>query len=215
MKHLGILLALSALVSTVPASAGMDIDFGVSVRLGDESDVYVAISSRYFDRSQSHVQRIAVWYEDPDDLAVALQIMRYSGARQRELYELRSGGMSWWEISVRLGVPTDAWFVEVDRDPGPPYGNAYGYWKNQRRGKKHKHRKMQLSDAEMRDLIAVRMVHEYYGVRAEVAMDWRASGRDLSTIMVGEYGKRHGAEERAAKDSGHPGRGKTKKHSKR
>ena len=80
------------------------------------------------------------------------------------------------------------WFVRVKGDPGPPFDEAYGNWK--------KHRKdpqaMALSDDEARSLIAVRMIHEYYDVPVDVAMDWRSSGRDLPTLMATEYERRHG-----------------------
>ena len=58
---------------------------------------------------------------------------------------------------------------------------------------------------------AVRMIHEYYGVSMQVAMDWRASGNSLQTIMTGEYHKRHGKPAHA----GHKGHRKGKGHKKK
>ena len=49
-----------------------------------------------------------------------------------------------------------------------------------------------LSDLDARNLVAVRMVHEYYGVSVETAMQWRSSGSDLRVLMTNEYQKRHG-----------------------
>ncbi len=69
---------------------------------------------------------------------------------------------------------------------------------------------MVLTDADIRSLTAVRVIHEYYGVSMEVAMDWRASGRSLNTIMASEYHKRHGK----PADAGHKGHSKGKGHSK-
>ncbi|HKI84889.1 MAG TPA: hypothetical protein VKA63_11220, partial [Candidatus Krumholzibacteria bacterium] len=116
------------------------------------------------------------------------------------------GGLSWWDVSVRLGVQPDVWFVPVQHDPGPPYGKAYGYYK------KHGHNtaKMQLSDADLRNLVAVRMLHDYYGVSAEVAMDWRSSGRSLREIMANEYRARHGKSQHASGKSPSHGHGKAK-----
>jgi len=48
-----------------------------------------------------------------------------------------------------------------------------------------------LNDQEIRDLVAVRMAHEYYGVTPEIAMDWRRGGADVRTIMTREYRTRH------------------------
>ena len=106
---------------------------------------------------------------------------------------------------MRLGLPVDVWFVEVHHDPGPPYGKAYGHWKRHNR---NKNQPMVLSDTDIRNLTAVRMIHEYFGVSVEVAMDWRSSGRDLDTIMAGEYHKRHGKPAHA----GPKGRGRDKSH---
>ena len=55
------------------------------------------------------------------------------------------------------------------------------------------------------------MLHEYYGVSVDVAMEWRASGRDVRTLMIEEYHRRHVKAARADK----PGKpGKNKGHSK-
>ena len=83
-----------------------------------------------------------------------------------EIFDLRRRGRTWWEISIRYGVPADAWFVPVRRDPGPPYGKAYGHWKKHRRDDR---RELVLSDVDARNLVAVRVMHEYYGVSAEIA----------------------------------------------
>ncbi len=113
---------------------------------------------------------------------------------------------------MQYGIPVDAYFVTVKRDPGPPYGKAYGYWK------KHKHdrgTKMVLADVDVRNLVAVRMAHEYYGVPVEVAMEWRSGGRNLADVMSDEYQKRHGKGHSGSKGKtsakSHPGKGHGKK----
>jgi len=209
-----LLLAAAAL----PAQAGLDIDFGASLRIGDDTDLYVAINSRYFDRDRDAVRSLSLRYRDPDDLAVALFIGRRSGRSSDAIWALRRQGLSWWDISLRFGVPADVWFVEVPRRPGPPYGKAYGHWKKHQRGR----RQLVLSDADLRNLVAVRMLHEYYEVPVEVAMDWRSGGRDLCSLMSGEYDRRHarpgsrrdGQDEdgdRHDSRGGHPGRGHGRK----
>ena len=178
-------LALGA----VPARAGLDVSFGASVPVGD-ADLFFSISSRYYDRD---VRVVEDWgrryYTNPDDLSVALFLDRYCGKGPEFYVGLRKQGVGWFEISNRCHVQPDVFFVPVQRDPGPPYGKAYGYWKKH---KKDRGYKMALSDADVRNLVAVRMAHEYYGVPVETAMQWRSSGRDVRTVMTGEYRKRHG-----------------------
>lgn len=203
-KRLLILAPALLLLLAVPAPvrAGVDIDFGASVDLGDDASLYFAISSRYFERDRAAVERLSVRYEHPDDLAVSLQIARYSGREPEAIFRLRREGLTWWEISLQLGVPSDVWFVETRRDPGPPYGKAYGYWKKHRGGREHE---MALSDVEVRHLMAVRMIHEYYGISVEAAMELRAGGGHLPRLLSTEYEKRHGKKGQHWTD--HPGQG--------
>jgi len=204
MKSISILALLSIALlagSATLTEAGIDVDLGASVAIGDRTDLYFAISSRYFDEDRDDVARWGKHYTDPDDLAVALFISKHSDRTLGSLFELRSRGWSWWRISLEVGMRMDRWFVRVKENPGPPYGNAYGHWKKHRKNPEA----MALSDDEARNLVAVRMIHEYYDVSVEVAMDWRSSGRDLPTLMAGEYEKRHG------KSPSQSGKGKGKK----
>jgi len=202
-RILGLLVVCAVAVVGSPSFGGLDIDFSASasIALDDDTDLYFAINSRYFDHDQAGVAELGRHYRDPDDLAVLLFLSRHSRRDTAEIVALRSKGMTWWEIGIRIGVPADVYFVRVDRDPGPPYGNAYGHWKRHR----HNVRAFALSDVEVRDLVAVRMIHEYYGVPVEVAMSRRAAGGDLRALMTAEYRERHGKGRHVANSRGGPG----------
>jgi hypothetical protein len=205
-------LGLIAVLLGAPAAAGFDVSFGAGVRLDDDTELYLAINSRYFDRDTHEVRMVAERYRNPDDLAVALFLCHRSGRSADQVYRLRREGLSWWEISVRLGVPAEVWYVEAPRAAGPPYGKAHGYWKKHERH----HRQARLTDADLRNLVAVRMIHEYYDVPVEVAIDWRSSGESLQALMSGEYHRRHGRHDDDDDRGGnrHGGRGNSKKHRK-
>ena len=211
----GLIVLAAALL---PAQAGLDVEFGASVRLDDDTDLYLAINSRYFDRDRDSVRTLAARYGHPDDLAVALFIGARSGRAPGTIFSLRQEGLSWWEISLRFGLPLDVWFVEVPRDPGPPYGHAYGHWKKHKR---HRRDVVVLTDADLRNLVAVRMLHEYYDVPVELAMEWRSSGSDLRSLMSTEYHRRHRRDAQGSNGqgnengNGHPGRGHGKKPKKK
>jgi hypothetical protein len=217
----GILTGLALILVTTCTTtiyAGLDVSFGATVQLGDDTEVYLAVSSQYYDQDESNVRKWDRQYKDSDDLAVALFIARHGHESPEHVYDMRRMGVSWWEIGVRLGVPTEAWFVPVKKDPGPPYGKAYGHWK--KNGKKSPGQ-MNLSDADAQNLVAVRMLHEYYGVSVEVAMDWRSSGRDLKDITAGEYRNRHGKSKKgrvadaSISPGSHGGKGKSKSKGKK
>ena len=206
-----VLSLLPALAGMPAAQAGFDIDFGASVRLDDDTDLYFAVSSRYFNRDRDVVERWGRRYDNPDDLAVALFISRHSGVSLKAIFDLRREGRTWWDLGIRVGVPTDVWFVPVRRDPGPPYGKAYGHWK------KHKHDKHNtfiLADTDLRNLVAVRMIHDYYGVSVELAMARRSGGTGLLALVSDEYRGRHGkgrGPSHTKANQGHPGKGHGKK----
>ena len=171
------------------AHAGIDVDLGASFPIGDNGRLFFNISSRYFGYEPMVVEHWGVRYTNPDDLAVSLFISRQCGRSPDVIFALRRQGLSWWDVGLRTGVPMDAWFVPVQRDPGPPYGKAYGHWRKHRENPKYM---VVLGDADLRNLVAVRMAHEYYGVPVDDAMRWRASGSSVREVMVREYNVRHG-----------------------
>jgi hypothetical protein len=211
MKRLLAVTFFVVAFGAVPARAGLDVSFGASVPVGD-ADLFFSISSRYFDRD---VRVVEDWgrryYSNPDDLSVALFLDRYCGKGPEFYVGLRKQGLGWFEISNRCHVQPDVFFVPVQRDPGPPYGKAYGYWKKHKQDPRNP---IVLKDADVRNLVAVRMAHEYYGVPVETAMQWRSSGRDVRTVMTGEYRKRHGKNDGQAENHGKGEGKKSKSHGK-
>lgn len=189
-----LVFAAAVLVGAAPASAGVDVAFGADVAVGDDARLFFSISSRYFDRDVRAVEDYSRrYYPNPDDLSVALFLSSQCDRSPEWFFSLRKEGLGWFEIGNRCRVPVDVWFVPVSHDPGPPYGKAYGYWKKH---KKNPKTRVVLTDADCRNLVAVRVAHEYYGVPVRTAMEWRASGARVDRVMAGEYRKRHVHHER-------------------
>jgi hypothetical protein len=198
MKRIGAItcasfIALAAMVAAPAARAGVDISFGMHAPIGDDGNLFFSISSRYFDRDARVVDDWGRRFPNPDDLAVFLHICAQSHMAPEAIFRYRSQGMPWYDVGVHAGVPVDMWYVPVERDPGPPYGKAYGYWHKHERDP---HYNVRLNDKQCRDLVAVRMAHEYYGVAPETAMDWRRNGESVRTIMTREYRTRHHDDDR-------------------
>ncbi len=197
---LAVLLGLGAWAGT--ARAGVDVDFGAAIRVGDDSNLFLRISSRYFDRDPEVVQQCEAQYGDPDDVAVALFLSNRCGVPPERIFDLRRERMSWWQIGVRLGAPVDVWFVPVTHNPGPPYGRAYGYWRKFQHNPRYH---FALSDREARDLVALRVMHDYYGLRPAQAMQLRERGGDIRHLVAGEYRTRHGGDKGRQFDRGDRG----------
>jgi len=196
----GLCVAVAAVAAAPASHAGVDISFGMNAPIGDDGNLFFSISSRYFDRDPRMVSDWSHRFPNPDDLSVFLHICSNARTSPDIVYRYRSQGMSWYDVGVRVGVPVQTWYVPVARDPGPPYGKAYGYWRQHERDPNYR---MRLNDRQVRDLVAVRMAHDYYGVSPEVAMDWRRNGTDCRTIMTREYRTRHRSDDRQAKNREH------------
>jgi hypothetical protein len=170
------------------AQAGADVQFGASVNVNDNTSLFFGVSSRYFGREPRVVEDWGRRVPDPDELSVLLFLSNRSGRSPDAVFALRRGGLSWWDVSLRLGVPADVWFVPVARHPGPPYGRAYGHWKKHGRNG----RAYRIDDRTARDLVAVRVIHDYYGIPADRAMDMRRRGHRIDSLVCNEYRTRHG-----------------------
>jgi hypothetical protein len=198
------LVGLAVVIAAPAARADHDVSFGVNIPIRGDLGLFFSISSRYFDRDAQVVNNWGRRYPNPDDLAVFLYICSRSSERPEGIDYWRRKGLSWYDVSVRAGVPFDAWYVVVNRNPGGRYARPYGQWNRYKQNPRHVSR---LSDREIRDLVAVRMAHEYYGVTPEVAMDWRRGGADVRTIMTREYRSRHQDDGRHEGDRGDRGHG--------
>jgi len=90
------------------------------------------------------------------DLPVLFYLQQASGWPFANLVDLRAQGASWSVIFTRVGVPQAVLFEGIPDDPGPPYGNAWGYWKKNPRG-------VRLADRDVCDLARIQMASRWVG----------------------------------------------------
>ena len=137
-----------------------------------------------------------------DDLPVMLFLANNSKASLELIVNMRSRNLSWSTICRRINVPHEVLFVGIDQDPGPPYGEAWGHWRNRRNT-------VVLSDREFAGLVHVQMAHRFVGGSCyEIA---RGAGRGEPEVVYvarkkGRHDKWHGHERE--NEQGH-GKGKT------
>ncbi|HEX5623717.1 MAG TPA: hypothetical protein VFX57_04680 [Sulfuricurvum sp.] len=104
-----------------------------------------------------------------DEMSVVYFLARESHRDARYISNLRLRGLSWWDISLRLGLnPHNLYVVDSRRYSGPPYGRAYGYHNE---GRQHR-----LQDHEIVELVNVRFLSRYHGVSVDEVIDRRRSG---------------------------------------
>jgi hypothetical protein len=138
-----------------PASAGsFDFLFNMDkVHNDTQYFLNLAVSNYGYQRPVLEPLLPRVRYVE-SDLPVLFYLQQASGWPLANLVELRAQGASWSVIFTRVGVPQAVLFEGIPDDPGPPYGNAWGYWKKNPRGAR-------LADRDVCDLARIQMASRW------------------------------------------------------
>ena len=137
------------------------------------------------------------------------------GQTPERIAELHRGGLSFLDITLRFGAGPELFYVPFERDPGPPYGKAWGYYKKTPRAQWGT---IRLSDDEIVDLVNLRVARDYYGVPAERVVEMRKAQGDIGKLyraLADETGKGRGPKGQPGEEHGQgkgkgPGKGKGK-----
>ena len=109
-----------------------------------------------------------------NEVPVVLYFAQHSRYSPDVIIRMRREGRSWLEISDQCGIGRDAYYGMIEQRSGPPYGNAYGYWKH--RGGRY------LSDADVINAVNVRFFTDGYHCNAADVYRLRSDGRSFSSI---------------------------------
>ncbi|RJR51693.1 MAG: hypothetical protein C4576_03370 [Desulfobacteraceae bacterium] len=211
-----------ALFLNGPAHA-QQVDMGVSIGSEGFRGFYMSVGD-YFRVPEREVIVIRDRGIYPDHVPVVLYLSQMARVRPDVIVDMRLGGLSWLDITVRLGLGPEIYYVPVKVvRSGPPYGKAYGYYKKHPRGDWHH---IKFSDREIVDQVNLRFLSEHHGYAPERIMNMRSGGRDFVTINhevnrskgkgKGAKGnwedkdnrKGYGKEKANEKEKGGPGKGK-------
>ena len=201
-RTFGLILGLALCAAPIPAHAGASFDFLFSMdHVSNDRQMFlnVAVSNYGYDRAVLEPVLPRMQYVDAD-LPVVLFLAHECGRPPGYIVDLRARGLSWSVVFSNVGVRPDVLFYGIDRDPGPPYGRAWGYWRKNPRG-------VRLSDNDISGLVQVQI-----GARtARMAPYEVARGRGRGTpveVMVAEkrgrpYHGDHGRNEGRGDDYDH------------
>jgi len=199
-------IVLASSLVTLAPSLGADrafaqTAFSVSAHIGD---FHVAVAN-YYQVPEREVIVIRERRIPDDEIPVALFIARHAGVPWTRVVDMRLRGTSWWDISVRLGVSPEVYYVPVAVVSGPPYGRALGHYKN-------KHRKqwstIVLSDADVVNLVELRFLSDHYHVAPERIIELRGKDRDFVAINYEVRGRGKDSDRRDNEDGNSQGNGK-------
>jgi hypothetical protein len=202
-------LALTAAVLVPAAAAAAQVDLGISVSDGRLRSFYIAVGDHYRVAPRAVVDLRTRHRLLDEELPVVYFLAARAHVGPQAVVDLRIGRRTWFDVAVRLGLSPEIFFLPVRAERiGPPYGNAYGYYRKHGRGGDW--RTLVLSDREVVDLVNLRFLSEYHGMAPDDIIALR--GRQTSFIRIhDEIGRAKGKGGPAGPaKSGGPGKGPAK-----
>lgn len=126
-------------------------------------ETVVGLYARFVDRDAHFVLSIGAQLGTTRDeeIGCALYLAHVSRRPVEEVIAMRRRGMAWFDILVALRLPVDVVVVVVDRDYGPPYGKAWGYWARRKKGQQVV---LRLTDDEFIRFVNVKIAARVYGI---------------------------------------------------
>ena len=122
--------ALTLLIPAAPARAVVFTDVTLGMGLSDDQRVFLNVTNDHFAPSPAVAVALVQRAASPvDDFPVILLLAKAGRRSPEDILRLRQEYLSWSDIMFRMNISPSALFTGITRDPGPPYGKAWGYWK--------------------------------------------------------------------------------------
>ena len=166
------------------SSSQAQIQFGVSG--GDGSTHFYLSIGNYFNVPQNQVTVIREKQIPDDQITVVLFIAQRAHVAPQAVIDLRLGGSSWMDIALHFGLGPDAFYVPLQTNPGPPYGNAYGYYRHHKR---KDWKRIHLEDDDIVNLVNLRFLSESNHCTPDEIIKMRAQGRNFVDINENWHAK--------------------------
>jgi len=181
-----LLLAALVLVAAPPAQAGdLFYDASLALNVSDDARFFLNVTNRHFAVPETQAVSVLKRCPRPDsDFPVTMLLAQVSGRRADVVIALRQKGLPWSEVMVRLQVPPDRLFAGLDRDPGPPYGRAWGHWKNAQRARGPKVPPATFDDVMVADLTRLQIASAALRVSPYTIIAERQRGVSVERFVV-------------------------------
>jgi hypothetical protein len=111
----------------------------------------------------------------PEELPAVGLISSRARVEPARVIELRNSGLSYVEVSQRLGVGPEAFYVQFDADPGPPYSRVYSV-------PRERWNTVVLTDEDVVALSNLQVISNVYHVPPTRAIELRNAGKDFVVI---------------------------------
>jgi hypothetical protein len=182
-SFVGLVVAIAIAASAHPASAGsFDFLFGME-HVHNDTQYFLNLAVSHSDAPRQVLEPLLPRVRSVEpDLPVLLYLHAASGWPLPQLVDLRARGASWSVIFTHVGVPQAVLFEGMPENPGPPYGNAWGYWKKNPRGAR-------LRDNDVCDLVRIQMASRMVGVSQVDLARGYAHGMTAPIFVAEKHGR--------------------------
>jgi hypothetical protein len=203
-KHfLGAVLLILTATPLVHAAVSVDVAMGMNVN--EDTRIFLNVSNQVW-RPAMPVTVIERMRYPEDDFPVVAFLAYHTHRDPGAILSLRYEGYPWAEVLFRLNVSPSVLFVGMDRDPGPPYGNAWGYWKkNSRPGM---HRRVRFSDRDVVGLVKVQTAARHFGASPFAVIDAQRQGKRVESYTANRWRSKQGRQTWGANRGGPDNRDK-------
>lgn len=200
MRRLMLVIMSFLVLTTFSAPPSAQVRGYATITNDGVRNFYIAIGDYYNVR-----ERDVIWVRQqriPDnEMAVVFFLADRCNQPPSVIVKMRRAGRSWVSIARHFGRGSDIFYVELDRDPGPPYGRAYGHFKKTKRGNWGK---IRLADADVVNLVNLRFISDHYRYSPYQVTRLRANDgsfvRVASEVRKGKQGRDNDDRNRRGRD---------------
>ncbi len=177
-KSLFVIVVFASLINISSNSEATNIDIGVSVSDEGLRGFYLSVSDYYRVpyREVFIIKERGIFYEE---VPVVFFISQRARVAPSVIVDLRLSGRSWLDIIIHFGLSPEIFYVPVRVVPGPPYGKAYGYYKNK---PKKEWKKIVLADDDIVNLVNLRFISKHYAYSSDNVIRMREKGKSFIDI---------------------------------
>jgi len=180
MRILLVFLALSWLLFGGPREGmGADVNLGISIGEKGLKGFHIAVGE-YYRVPEREVVVIKQRRIPDEEIPVVFFIAARARVSPTAIIDFRLGGKTWMEIAFHYGLHPDIFYVPVKGEvKGPPYGKAYGHFKNKARRESGR---IVFKDEEVINLVNLKFISEHYGYPPEAVIKMRSEGKNFVAI---------------------------------
>jgi len=216
-KH-WLLCAPLLVLAAMGTARAVTADVAVGVEVGDDARIFLNLTNQTWRPAPTMVTTVIHESRYPENDFPVISFLAFHSHRSPTfIMNLHNGGASWSDIFYQLNVSPSVLFVGIDRDPGPPYGKAWGYWKNHRRpGVRERYR---FADRDIVGLVKVQTVSRHFGMSPLRVIQGQPGSRRVEIFAANRWrekqGRKNWGEERTGVAASRRDRGQDSEHGER